>query len=423
MLRLQQNLLVALGMSALSVACGGTHENAGNTNQNQNQGDDGGSVSGDTFAPGAADPCKTTPNTTYPNNDLCIEPPPPSMGFQIHFGPSDYSNPDEVKKFVLDPGAEGVLCEAVHTPNSAAVFSQEQHVRTRQGTHHIIYWRQSPGQQVSPPADGTLADGCRGGGYVFFMGSEAALSSKGGKLDVPLPGAKGQVVSGEEAGYAQEIQPNMSVWIETHFVNTTTQPLLREAWANVIYFDQSKVTKILDPIFWIGGLAEAVPPHQRAIVPAATRQVQAHIGEMQSAPPPTSGPAPSGPVALMGIAGHAHAHTVRETVWVTHGDGTETEVYQAMNWEEPLFAQFDDVHSNPPVADGQTGAFSGPLVLNPTDSVRWECEVNNTLDNVTLVFADRAYDAEMCNVFGYYVPGNGGAWNELSAMPQKIISQ
>jgi hypothetical protein len=36
--------------------------------------------------------------------------------------------------------------------------------------------------------------------------------------------------------------------------------------------------------------------------------------------------------------------------------------------------------------------------------------VNNT-SNQPLKFADEAYTAEMCNLFGSAVPGVGGAWN------------
>lgn len=391
--------LVALAaLAASSIAC--SSKSANESGSGALAGNDaGGSDTNDLFTAGTADPCKSGLKTPYLNDELCLEPPAEAQGFQMHFGPAagtDYDNPDAIAPFLLQPGDEGVLCQSAMTPNTDKEFSQEQHIRIRSGTHHIIFWRAV--QPVPDIPEGTLLpDNCRQNGYSFFVGSEAGLTDKGGRLDIPLPGAT-SAYGPEDVGVAQSIEPNTKVWIETHFVNTSEKPMLREVWANIVYADKAKVTTVMDPIFWIGGAAMNVPPGQRQVVPAG----------------PAVPPKGASDVRLMGIAGHVHAHTARESVFLNHADGTKELVYETFNWAEPLFAQFDSVHQNPATGTvGRDGARSGKLIFAPGDTMTWECEVNNTTQ-AALKFADRAYDAEMCNVFGYFTPGNGTTWNAFS---------
>lgn len=388
MTRFTPQFLFVLASSTAALACGGSDDTKGST-------PGPGSVTSQ-YTLAAMQPCKKPLNTPYQDDDLCLEPPPPDVGFQIYVGPgtnSNYDDPNALAPYVLNPGDEGVLCVAATTGNAADAFSQEHHVRTRTGTHHIIYWREiDPTQSIVPP-DGTQAGSCRGGNQAFFIGMESGLTPAGGVLDVPLPGDVSKYTAAER-GAAMKIRANTRVWIETHFVNTSTDtPLLREAWANFAYFDASKVTEIIDPIFFIGGLSMAVPP-------GATQVIQAG--------PVTKPTTITGELRFMGLAGHAHAHTTRETVYLKR-NGAENVVYQTFNWAEPLWAQFDEAHTNPAIAAGKDGAISGPFVFQAGDELRWECEVNNTT-SVTLMFADRAYDAEMCNMFGYYTPGDGTNW-------------
>jgi len=400
-LRRSHLLALALLTGPLSVACS---SNNNDKTPDGVEGTDGGDTTGptgnDLFTPGAADRCKKVPNTPYLNNDLCLEPPSEDLGFQLHFGPSDYDDPAEVEKYILPAGGEGVLCESAVTPNMEDQYSQEQHTRIRSGTHHIIYWRNVDDKVPEVPPRTLLKDNCRQSGYAFFIGAEAALGPKGGFLDVPLAGAT-SAYGEEDKSIAQIIHPKTKIWIETHFVNQTEDDMLREAWANVIYTDGSKITTILDPIFWIGGLAMQVPAHTEQLIYAGP------------ATPPTFTAGKE--VRLMGIAGHIHAHTTQEDVYLNHADGTKELVYQTFNWAEPLFAQFDDQHQNPAMgrSAGADGSISGKFIIKPGESVSWACHVNNTL-NTVITFADRAFDAEMCNVFGYYIPGNGGNWAAAS---------
>src|SRR5689334_24266741 len=51
-------------------------------------------------------PCDLS--TDYAGDGLCILPPEPGDGMQIHLGPSDYDDPDAVAPFMVAPGVENV---------------------------------------------------------------------------------------------------------------------------------------------------------------------------------------------------------------------------------------------------------------------------------------------------------------------------
>lgn len=386
-------LLAAVACSA-SVACSGSSDDKGPV---QDPG-----IDMSQYTEHSADPCKNLPDTEFPNDDLCLEPPPPDLGFQIYVGPGagNYDDPVAMEPYRYDPGdPEKVVCVSATTPNVDVVYSREHHIRTRTGTHHIIYWRDRDPANSTIPADGTISGDCRDiFSYAFFIGMESAISSEGGRLDAPLPTKDVSKYTEEERGMAMKVAAKTRLQIETHFVNTGDTPILREAWANVMYADPAGVTKILDPIFFIGGLAMAVPPLTRQIVGGG----------------PVERPDIPEEVRFMALAGHAHANTLRETAYLNHSDGRPRDiVYQTYDWAEPLWAQFDYAHDNPPIQEGMDGAITGPFVFQPGDTLTWECDVDNQFTNLTLRFGDLAYEAEMCNMFGYYTPGSGGYWPKI----------
>jgi hypothetical protein len=399
--RLPVHSILVLG--TLAAACGSTDQQIATdaTDATDADGGDGPNPGATSqFAPGAVDPCPDM-QSPYLNDELCVEPPPTDMGFQIHFGPpagSDYDNPDAIAPYLLDPSQEEILCAAFTTPNTDVVYSQEHHIRSRSGTHHLIYWR---GIQ-SPAPDGTLKSGDEGGcrDGQFFVGAEAALGPEGGILDVPIPGVD---PPDNLKGVAMVIQPKTAIWLETHFINTTPDPILREVWANFIYKDPSTVTEVMDPIAWFGGLTMDIPPHTQQSVQGGPVDADAQLEKTGQ----------EGPIQILGLAGHDHAHATRFSVQLNHADGTQDLIYDMYNWAEPLFAEFDSAHDNPPTGTGMDGAHTGDLLLKPGDNLTYQCDIDNTLDT-NITFADRTYDAEMCCLFGYYKPGNGGAWESAT---------
>jgi hypothetical protein len=114
---------------------------------------------------------------------------------------------------------------------------------------------------------------------------------------------------------------------------------------------------------------------------------------------------------VVNLFGHYHAHTMRFSAWKTDASNQKTLVYESYDYNEPGDMNFNSVTMNPaPDASAKTaGGTSGILEFKKGELIEWECEiVNNT--QAPLQFANEVYTAEMCILFGAYVPGFGGPW-------------
>ena len=65
------------------------------------------------------EPCGT-PATTWNGDQYCIKPPPADKGFQLHVGPTDYTNPGS--QWVMQPGQETTENFQVTTGNTSDVM-------------------------------------------------------------------------------------------------------------------------------------------------------------------------------------------------------------------------------------------------------------------------------------------------------------
>src|SRR5687767_8151003 len=54
-------------------------------------------------------------NSGYPGDELCILPPDPELGVQLHVGPTDYTDPAQIAEFELAPGQEITQCYYFNT--------------------------------------------------------------------------------------------------------------------------------------------------------------------------------------------------------------------------------------------------------------------------------------------------------------------
>ena len=307
---------------------------------------------------------------------MCILAPDPDEGMQLHYGPSNYDDPAEVEPFLLNPGEEIVDCFYMKTPNDIDRFYNEFHIRMRPGTHHLIV--SGMNQDV---ADGLRS--CEGGGGFSSLigGSQTAVRDYPDLSNSPP----------EDEGLANEMKARSQVSLQLHFINVTNEPILREAWMNIIYKDPAKVTTMTDTIAHIGGLGLALPPG------ASTTK-----GGTQSAP---------ADMRIVNLFGHYHAHTVRFSTWKIDANNQKTLVYESYDYHEPGEMNYNSLTQNPsPDATlKQPGGVSGILELKQGEKLQWECEINNT-GTVTLTFANEVVTGEMCNLFGTYAPSMGKAW-------------
>jgi hypothetical protein len=294
------------------------------------------------WAPGAADPCDI--NTGYPGDDMCIKPPPPEMGFQLHYGPKDYNDPEEVKKYLLMPGEEVTDCVFMKTPNDREVFHAEYHGRMRPGSHHLLVYTQ-PGDM----ADSEGPSDCEStGDQRNIVGSQTPT------IDI-YPGSSG---APEDRGLAQRLPPRQQAMFQLHYINTGTEPILREGWVNLIYTDEKDVKQEADPIFFLAGLGSTAPAGETSIWKGQA------VAEDD--------------VRLIGASGHFHANTVRFSAWKVQGD-TRDLILEDYDWHDPVLLRYNTVTKNPePNPKTKTaGGWSGLVELKKGDRIEWECEIVN----------------------------------------------
>jgi len=320
-------------------------------------------------------PCNI--HSGYEGDDFCILPPDPSVGFQLHYGPKNYDDPEEVKKYVLMPGQETTDCVFMKTPNDVEIFHSEYHGRMRPGSHHMLVFTRS-----SEMPDSVEPERCNQG-----LDTAMILGAQTPTIDID----RSKHSAPENEGLAQKLAPRAQAVFQLHYLNATSKPMLREAWTNVIYRDPSTVKILSDPIFFLGGLAANIPP-------ATTKVTKAQAVAPQA-------------VRLVAATGHYHAHTVRFSAFAVIG-GERKQILEDYDWHDPKMFTFDTLDVNPlwNPTDKKAGAASGMLNLEPGDRIEWECEVVND-GNVPLTFGDAVYTGEMCNMFGYYAPTTGRPWS------------
>lgn len=322
----------------------------------------GGDVEG-ASGPGAR--TTTCQPSGWDGDELCIEPPAAGEGVQIHVGPAAYDD-ESVAPFVLEGGDENVLCYHLKAPNRESFYYFEQKNRMRPGSHHMIL----------RVLDGDAPDGWGPCERTRQVGG--IPGSQSSSRDFP-----GKDVAPENVGLGRTLPANAQLEVELHYVNTTTEPLLREAWVNLYEKPPEEVTGTIRGIFMVGGLGMNVAPKSRQVL-----DYGCDIG---------------GASRIFELTGHFHAHTERFSAWRVRG-GERTLVFESYNWAEPDVMTFDSLNQNPtPDRDaGRDGGPSGPLEVQAGDRFEWQCEVNNTLET-PLRFANEAYTAEMCILMGGYV--------------------
>lgn len=314
---------------------------------------------------GAAEACVS--NSGYAGDAACLAPPAAEKGFQLHYGPSDHDDPAEVAKFLLQPGQEVVNCYATKTANPTDVFSVGYQFHMRPGSHHLIAQTQAK----------AIPDG--------FLPCGTVAVSPGG-----LGGTQVQVTdylvdpAAENQGLAIQIPERTQAILNFHVINATQAPLLAEAWLNYLYADAAEVRGLRGAVFLVGGLGYRIDP--------GTKQTYQYSCS------------PNQPSRILSLAAHMHTHATRMTAWKVSG-GTRTKVLESFNWEDPGTVYFDTAHQNPPpdAAAKQTGAdYSGDLRVDPSDTIQWECEVENTSSSI-LTFRNEVVTGEMCVVTGTQV--------------------
>ncbi len=327
-------------------ADGGTSGSGGNNSSDA-------APSNDTVPPGWNADCGL--QTSWNGDDRCINPPPPDLGFQVHVGPSDYSNPDPT--YNMQPGDERTDDFQVTSPNQQDRYFYYRQYRMRPTAHHMILTASSAGGL-------SLSGG---------LGHRIATANRSG--DYPVNG----ITAPENKGVGSPIGANSSIDVSLHAINSGSTPQLREIWVNFWYKDASQVTDPAVPWFDIGDATYSIPP-----------------GADYTIGPNTCTTSAAG--RLLWLYGHRHANNVSFIVNRIRGGKTDL-IYAGYHWDEPITLQYDSITQNA-VADTTNdieGGWSGILDLMPGDQIQWACHIINK-QSVSLQFTNNTYTGEMCIV-------------------------
>ena len=122
-------------------------DNGGSSGGNAGAGSAGNAASGTGGAGGDmmmagdmnADPRgKCTIDSGFPDDNACILPPDPKEGMQIHIGPTDYNDPDQINMYIFQAGVGGSECINFHTPNNEEIYLPDVRAQRPHGhaPHH-----------------------------------------------------------------------------------------------------------------------------------------------------------------------------------------------------------------------------------------------------------------------------------------------
>lgn len=315
-----------------------------------------------------AHPCTNDPNpcgidSGFFGDEYCLPPPPEGEGFQIHIGPDDYANPDEVAKYVIEAGEEFNNSVLGHIPIEEDAWFNRITVHMRPGSHH---W-------ISSVVDGRLEErvyagtDCEGAPQVGSIGGGQNLIYDNPPKGVPAP---------ENEGLGRPIAGKSSLCMNLHAYNFTEEQQLRELWINIYTVPESAVTQRGGGIGIVGGLGMSIAPGESETLTYTDTFAE--------------------PGRIIQLFGHRHVWTPRFAVWLN-----DDLIYESWDWQESVTYNFDSLTNNPPInTAGMTdGAASGVIEVQAGDKLKFSCFIENDSE-MTLRFSNELRGGEMCNLWG-----------------------
>jgi hypothetical protein len=331
--------------------------------------------------------------TTYPGDDFCILPPAPDKGVQYGVHPqgqkwfeqvskgdlSGYANPTD--QWLMKDGEE----EQANYQTSAATTAMNNYYRNyarmRPGSHHMIVSVQTAAGTPEAWGPATMT-GLTGG--VSLPGAQRPDENAPKSLDKPM----------EDKGLFAKLPANPAIVFNMHHFNASGKTILKEAWTNLWWESDATIEThgILGlDVGQVIGLA----------VPPGTVQDLHYSWNITQ------------PIRLIDVFGHRHAWTSNFSAWIDEG-GKQEIIYQSFKWlDEPTY-RYDSMTMNPPPKpEAKTdGASSGLRMLMPGQKLHFNCHIEFTDARAqseggpmpaqvgTLRFANEAFTAEMCILFG-----------------------
>lgn len=351
--------------------------------------------------------------TGFPGDEFCVLPPPPDKGIQFGVHPQGPAWFEQAaagdlvgyevtgQPWVLVPGEEETHDFATRTDNTEEHNAYRSYFRMRIGSHHDIitaHMADTDGEQWLP-GEGRLP-----GGIDSSLGPLVAGLGGAQRPDDGVPMSLEKPPEDAEIGLYRRFPkggPDGAVIIfNMHHFNPTEGPVLKEAWTNFWWEEDARTRG--QGIFGLDFAQVAL-----TMVPGEVRDLH-YVFEIRE------------PTRALQFFGHRHAWTPNFSAWVERGgDGPPEIVYQSFDWYDVPTYRYDSVVKNPkPDATARAdGGYTGILNLESGDQLHFNCHVEFTdaraaeveLPSATslgrLGFANEAFDAEMCILFGGVTAG------------------
>jgi hypothetical protein len=296
-------------------------------------------------------------HSDFPGDEICIPAPPEAEGFQLHYGPTDYDDLDEVALYTLLPGQETNIFVPAVSGNASDIYFYKRQYRMRHGSHHLIVTE-------------------TGGTSTGIAGTGRRL---GGSQNVIKDNPAGETPP-ENEGIGMPLKANATLNLNLHHFNNTEEPILKEAWANFWYVDPSTVQKEAKEMFLLAA-GETIPANAHVTV-TGERVVNADG-------------------RILTTYGHRHSNNIRFTAYRHRGD-EKILFYEDFDWEEPAVLEYNTLTKNlsPDKEKLAEGGYSGVLDVKAGDRISWECEIINVSGDTIIFNKNEAITSEMCILIG-----------------------
>jgi hypothetical protein len=331
--------------------------------------------------------------TSFSGDVFCILPPPPDKGIQYGVHPqgkqwfaqvstgnlSGYDN--LAAGWTLPVGGEEEKNYETSIDNAMPQNYYRTYVRMRPGSHHMIVSTDTANTQ----AVGTWAPGSPGG----LFGGTGLPGAQRPDENAPKSLAKPD----EDKGLYSQLPAMPNVVFDMHHFNATEGTILKEAWVNLWWETDATIQEQ-----GILGL-ELSQTATLAVQPNTVVDLHYSWDITQ-------------PIRVISLFGHRHAWTSNFSSWVEEPNGDKNIVYQSFGWlDEPTY-RYDSMTKNPGPGQNTDGGKSGIFTLQSGEKLHFNCHIEYTdaramaekapmpAQNGVLHFANEAFSAEMCILFG-----------------------
>jgi len=273
-----------------------------------------------------------------------LAPPASGEGFQMTTGVFDVA-----------PNFERELFIRKNVGNSSDVYVKRMQVRMRTNSHHFVAY--SFANEAAAPQRGLIRDLRNPDGtynfltllsmqnHVFFAGSQSP------SFDYTFP-----------EGAALEVPANMTLDLNSHYVNKTANSLKGEAYFNLFTVPKSSVKHIVRTLNWA---------NTNLNLPARTRTTVSRTFTAAK------------PMKILALTSHMHKLGEKFIIRIKGGTRDGQIVYTSTDWEHPDMVNFPT-----------------PISLRAGEGLTSEITYNNTTAK-TVSFGLSSED-EMGIIFGYY---------------------